>query len=152
MRRLVTAIVAAASLVLLLASCALPFAGERVAVQRVIVGEDQLSAQVADLRGTPEVPPAQAVTIAERYAPAWQQASSVTTRYVTLTLRSSDGKVAWGVQGRTVWLVSFKGARYAPEGYPESKCACDRQFQPPNTAVAVDARTGALVIDYGFEG
>jgi hypothetical protein len=116
----------------------------------IVVGQDQLLAQLAIPRGTPALSQARAINIAEGYVPAWRQASAVTARYVALTLRSSSGTVAWGVQGRRVWLVQFTGARYAPVAYPESDCACDRSFQPPSTAVALDAQSGTLVTDYGF--
>lgn len=133
----------------LLASCASPLDRLR-GIQPVIVGQESLTAQVSTLSGTPTLLSKQAVTIAERYVTSWAQAKSITPRYVALTLRSTQGNVAWGIRRHPVWLVEFAGARYAPAAYPESDCACDRLFQPPNTAVAIDAQTGALVMNYGF--
>jgi|GEM_PF-1009058 len=149
-RRRSSVLVVWAASALLLAACAAPFPVGRDGMQNIIVGQDRLTAQDASLPDQPALPRSQAVTIAKGYVPTWQQASAVTARYVALTLHANTGKVAWGVQNRPVWLVEFAGARYAPPAYPESDCACDRTFQPPNTAVAVDAQTGALVIDYGF--
>lgn len=135
--------------VLLLASCAAPFGLRSSENQAVIVGQDKLVAREWPLAGVPALAEARALTIAEHYVATRQQASGITTRYVALTLQADDGTIAWGIDKRPVWLVQFVGARYAPVAYPESDCACDGLFQPPNTDVAVDARTGSLVIDYG---
>ena len=78
------------------------------------------------------------------------RASAIRPRYVALTLRTTTGTIAWGIQNRPFWLVEFPGARYEPAANPDSECACDRTFQPPNTDVAIDAQTGALVVDYGM--
>lgn len=115
-----------------------------------MIGQDKLTAQVTSLRGTPSVPAQQAVATAKGYVTTWPQASAIRPRYVALTLRTTAGTVALGIQNRPVWLVEFPGARYAPAAYPESDCACDRTFQPPNTDVAVAAQNGTLVMDYGL--
>ncbi|HEY8744285.1 MAG TPA: hypothetical protein VIU62_14405, partial [Chloroflexota bacterium] len=135
---------------LLLAACSAPFGLLQSNTQSIVIGQDKLAAQVTSLSGTPAVPAQQAVAIAKGYVTTWPQASAIRPRYVALTLRTSTGTVAWGIQNRPVWLVEFPGARYAPAAYPESACACDRTFQPPNTDVAIDAQTGTLVMDYGL--
>lgn len=145
-------ILAAVCAALLLSACALPAAPWQPRPLAIVVGQDRLLAEDAALSGAAAIPSAQAVQIAKQYVPIWAQARAVTARHVALTLRSNEGKVAWGVQDRAVWLVEFAGVRYAPPADPNSECACDRLFQPPNTAVAVDAHSGELVIDYGFAG
>jgi len=133
----------------LLSACAAQFGLGQARTQPIVIGQDTLAAQVSTLSGTPALPAQRAVAIAKGYVTTWPQASAIRPRYVALTLRTTTGTVAWGIQNRPVWLVEFPGARYAPAAYPESACACDRTFQPPNTDVAIDAQNGALVMDYG---
>jgi hypothetical protein len=141
--------VLAASLVVL-AACARPVGSLPGNTRAIVVGEDTLAAQVIPLSGTPALPAPQAVAVARHYVTAGSLPGDIRPRYVALTLRTNTGTVAWGIQNRPVWLVQFPGARYAPAAYPESACACDRTFQPPNTDVAIDAQTGSLVMDFGL--
>jgi hypothetical protein len=68
-----------------------------------------------------------------------------------LTLRDSDGKVVAGIQARPAWLVTFAGVAYAPGGTSASVCACATLYQRPNTAVTLDAQTGALITLLGSD-
>lgn len=134
----------------LLAACVTPLGPLQGNTRAIVVGEDRLAAQVITLSGTPALPALQAVAVAKRYVTTWSQSGDIRPRYVALTLRTNTGTIAWGIQNHPVWLVQFPGARYVPVAYPESGCACDRTFQPPNTDVAIDAQTGALVMDFGL--
>ncbi len=116
----------------------------------VVVGRDTFVTTITGLRGASPVMGNSLMTAAQQYAPNWQQATKVSSRYVAITMRTPDGAAAWGVQSRPVWLVTFQGAPYALAGLSQSSCSCAEFLKAPSTAVALDAQDASLVVAYGL--
>jgi hypothetical protein len=125
--------------------------GQDVASAHAVADQEILVLDLAPGPGRPPIQEFQAITLAESLLPTLAESTSIQSRYVSLTLRDSDGGVAWGLQSRPAWLVTFKGVRYAPFGRAASACACSAIYERPNTMAALDARTGALISYFGID-
>ena len=123
----------------------------RSSTQDIVIGEQLLSAQLTGLSGSAALSRDQATRMAENFAPAWKTASAVSAQYVALTLHDQRGKVAYNVASRPVWLVMFTGVAYDLASGPQSGCTCTQNFIRPNSAVALDAHDGSLVVSYGLD-
>jgi hypothetical protein len=69
-------------------------------------------------------------------------------QYVALTIRNDNATVAWGVEARPVWLVTFQGVAY-PAALGSRDCSCQAYYWRPNTVVALDAATGVPIMKLG---
>jgi len=119
--------------------------------QSVLVDQQELDMEVKPGDGSPEVSQHRAMTLAASYLAGSTQATSVQSRYVLLTFRDADGKIAGGVQDRPAWLVTFRGVDYVPSSSSASVCSCAAVYQRPSTVVTLDARTGALITLLGAD-
>lgn len=128
---------------LLLAGCGLVSA--TTPVTRPIVTADGELRQIEERppAGSPAIDEATARRQAAPYVAGAPQATAVQARFVALTLATD--RQAWNFQARPVWLVTYAGVPFMPEG-----CAC---HTPPtaNTVVALDGHTGELVLVYGSD-
>jgi hypothetical protein len=95
--------------------------------------------------GQPDIPEARAIEIATSQLPAAAQSPHIASRYVSLTVRTSDGVVTRGISSRLAWLITFTGVSYAPSGTAANVCNCAAAYARPNTVAALDARTGAVI-------
>ena len=95
--------------------------------------------------GQPAIPEAKAIELAQAQQPSLAASKGIQSRYVKLTLRLSDGTVARDTSDRMAWLITFNGVAYAPAGTSASVCNCSAAYARPNTVVAFDAQTGALI-------
>jgi hypothetical protein len=98
---------------------------------------------------TPSVDESHAIARATSALATASPASSVQTRQVTLTLRKADGAVAWGIQARPVWLITFQGIGYPLASATAGDCACAAYYWRPSTIIAIDARTGDVLLKLG---
>jgi hypothetical protein len=135
---------------LLLAACGLRPAPALAANQDAIVGQEVVTAHLSPLHAATALDHDQAVRAAQQFVPDHDQATAVDARLVALTMRDQHGAIAWNMQARPVWLVLFDGVAYQPASGPDAGCACSQYGDRPNTAVALDPRSGALVLTYGF--
>lgn len=119
--------------------------------QSVLVDQQVLAMDLEPGDGSPEVSQRQAMTLAASYLTGSARATSVQSRYVLLTFRDADGKIAGGVQARPAWLVTFRGVGYVPGSSSASVCSCAAVYQRPSTVVTLDARTGALITLLGAD-
>jgi hypothetical protein len=117
----------------------------------VLIDQQVLSLEWEPGTGSPAIDQARATTLAGTYLPGAGRATHVEPRSGRWTLRDSDGKVVAGIQARPAWLVTFAGVAYAPGGTSASVCACATLYQRPNTAVTLDAQTGALITLLGSD-
>jgi len=140
----------------LIASCAtiesrLALTTASAADQDVVMDQRLLTAHTAAADGQPTINRDRAVALATPYVTNAAQADSVSASYVKLTLTGPDGGVVWGIHERSVWLVTFHGVTYIPVTTSASTCACGSYYQRPNTAVALDAGDGRLVVSFGLD-
>jgi hypothetical protein len=142
----------------LIGSLCLPTAGDAAVTvasgmpdasrQSAVVEQRLVVMEVTEAAGSPSIAETQATALATSYLATSSQATSIHARYVRLTLRGDNGGVAWGIQARPVWLVTFEGIPY-PSATGSSDCSCSAYYWRPSTAVALDAGTGARVMSLG---
>lgn len=137
---------------LALTACGLRPASALTGNQDAIVGQEVVTAQLAPLHAASVLNHDQAVRAAQQFVPDHDQATKVDASLVALTMRDQHGAVAWNMQARPVWLVVFNGAAYQQASAPDAGCACSQYSDRPNTAVALDPGSGALILTYGFAG
>jgi hypothetical protein len=99
----------------------------------------------------PTVSEARATTLARSYLAKSADAAGVSARYGLLTIQSGDGTVALGTSARAAWVVTLRGVPYVPASLATSDCSCVGYLMHPNTAIVLDARTGALITALGIE-
>ena len=117
----------------------------------IVVGQGTYIARETVPPGRPVVPRDRAIEVATAYASRAGRGApaDVSARYVALSILDAHGKSAFGVENRGVWEVVFRGLTYVPPGEAEAACPCIRYFERPTTVVALDARSGDLVLIYG---
>jgi hypothetical protein len=114
------------------------------AVRQIVTGDGALHRlEERPPTGSPGIDEAAARLQAAPYVPGAPHATNVRARFVAATLTTD--RPAQSFQARPVWLVTYVGVPFAPEG-----CAC---HGPPmaSTEVALDGRTGNLVLVYGAD-
>jgi fructose-specific component phosphotransferase system IIB-like protein len=119
--------------------------------QDVVMDQRLLTAHITVATGKPTIDRDRAIALATPYVTNAAQADSVIARYVQLTLNDPDGGMTSGIHDRLVWLVTFRGVTYSPVTTSASTCACGSYYQRPNTAVALDAVSGKLVVSFGVD-
>jgi hypothetical protein len=119
--------------------------------QSVLIDQQTLIVESAPGEGNPQIDQTRAMMLAVAYLPGSAHPSGVQSRYVVLTLRDASGSVAGAVSSQPAWLITFPGAAYIPSSTSASVCSCPAIYQRPNTVVAIDARTGALIALLGTD-
>lgn len=119
--------------------------------QEISLGQDVVTAQFTALNDRSALGKDRAITLAEHFVPAWRSAKSVNAVLVRMTAHASPGGGSLGLDAKPVWLVTFAGAPYRLTGGTDAGCACGAQFNRSNTGVALDSRTGALVVIFGSD-
>jgi hypothetical protein len=97
----------------------------------------------APAAGAPVLSDAEARQRAARYVPG-ATADNAPARYVALTLLTAEGDAL--IRARPVWVVTYEGVPFVTE-----RCVCHGPPDRPNTAVALDAASGELVLIYGLD-
>src|ERR1035437_2165332 len=115
--------------------------GPPPASSNVVLDQQILQMDTVPGPGRPQIPEAQAVTLAESYVSTSGTSTGIQSRYVNLTLRDTDGAVVRGLQSRSAWLVTLAGVDYSPPGTSNSVCACSSAYDRPSTMAALDAHT-----------
>lgn len=124
-------------------------AASHVISQTIVVNQEVLDAEILASVGNSPISSDQAKALAAKHVRDAAGALGSSARYVKLTLRSTDGEVAFNVQAHPVWLVTFEGLGYQPPTTGGATCSCDPLYARPNTVVALDAQTGKLIALYG---
>ena len=134
-------IIALALAVAALGGCGRVPAGQAVAAHRSLVAVDgqRLDAVEKPLAERPAISEATARTQAAQAVADVQAATAIQARFVALTLETEQTT-------RRVWLVTYSGVAFAPSG-----CTCHVNGETPNTIVAVDGQTGAVVLLFGAD-
>jgi hypothetical protein len=135
----------------LLAGCADQARPPAVTNQDAIVGQEVVTAQFMPVTVAGALAQQQAVQKARGFT-SGANVGAVTASLVALTVRDTHGQIAWNLQARPVWLVLFSGVSYQPTTAADAGCACSQYDNRPNTAVALDPASGAMVLTYGYAG
>ena len=132
-------------LMLLTSGCGRPVGEQPPVVWQIVTGDGEVRRlEERPATATPAIDEAAARARAVEHVPAAARSAPVQARFVTLTM-ASDREI-WNFQARPAWLITYSGVTFIPEA-----CACQGRAQPANTVVALDGRTGDLVLVYGAE-
>jgi hypothetical protein len=134
-------VIALALLVAALGGCGRVPSGQASAAHRSLVAADgqRLDAVEKPLSERPAISEAAARTQAAQVVTDVQAATAIQSRFVALTLETEKTT-------RNVWLVTYSGVAFTPNG-----CTCHVSGETPNTIVAVDGQTGAVVLLFGAD-
>ncbi len=140
-KALLLAFIALALVIAALGGCGRVPAGQASAAHRSLVAADgqRLDAVEKPLSERPAISEATARIQAAQVIADAQAATAIQARFVALTLETDQTT-------RRVWLVTYSGVAFAPNG-----CTCHVSGETPNTIVAVDGQTGAVVLLFGAD-